>query len=147
MPQMTELESYLNRLTAMRDRLRRAIGDEIDQAREAIRKPGETSNLHTHNADMDVEGLDPAVGVGHALQDRLEAVEEILGRLDREGERYLATDRERIDAYLDTEGFAERVRDGASGAQAAVDGPANTATSTDRSGQSKERGKRGRPAK
>jgi hypothetical protein len=123
MPQVNEVESYVNRLTAMRDRLRRQIDDEVEEAREAIRKPGESVNLHTHNADMDVEGLDNAVGVGHALERRLATVEEMLGRLSGEGESYLASDRERLDAYLDTEDFAERMRDGASGGEAAIDVP------------------------
>jgi hypothetical protein len=135
---MTELESYRSRLLAMRDRLRRQIEGEVEEAREAIRKPGESVNLHTHNADMDVEGLDNAVGVGHALERRLGTVEEMLARLDREGEPYLSSDRERLDAYLDTEEFAERMRDGASGAQAATD-VADVPMSTDRSIPSAER--------
>jgi len=132
MSRVSEIESYVGRLTAMRDRLRRQIDDEVETAREVIRKPGESVNLHTHNADMDVEGLDEAVGVGHALQSRLATVEQMLGRLDREGETYLAGDRERLDAYLDTEDFAERMRDGASGGQAASD-VAEIPSSTDRS--------------
>lgn len=135
---MTQLESYRSRLLAMRDRLRRQIDSEVEEAREAIRKPGESVNLHTHNADMDVEGLDNAVGVGHALEQRLATVEEMLGRLDREGDRYLSSERERLDAYLDTEGFAERMRDGASGAQSAED-VADVATSMDRSVPSADR--------
>ena len=135
---MTELETYRGKLIAMRDRLRRQIDDEVESARESIRKPGESVNLHTHNADMDVEGLDEAVGVGHALQTRLSAVEEMLGRLDREGDLYLGEDRERLDAYLDTEDFAERMRDGASGAQAATD-IADVPMSTDRSIPSTDR--------
>lgn len=135
---MTELETYRSRLLAMRDRLRRQIEGEVEEAREAIRKPGESVNLHTHNADMDVEGLDNAVGVGHALERRLATVEEMLTRLDREGEPYLSSERERLDAYLDTEEFAERMRDGASGAQAATD-VTDTPTSTDRSIPSADR--------
>lgn len=136
---MTELETYRGKLISMRDRLRRQIDDEVESARESIRKPGESVNLHTHNADMDVEGLDEAVGVGHALQNRLEAVEEMLGRLDREGDLYLGEDRERLDAYLDTEDFAERMRDGASGGQAAIDVPEDMPMSTDRSIPSTDR--------
>ena len=115
MSQTSELESYVSRLTAMRDRLRRQIDDEVETAREVIRKPGESVNLHTHNADMDVEGLDEAVGVGHALESRLRTVEQMIEKLNRDGEKYLASDRERLDAYLDTEDFAERMRDGATG--------------------------------
>ncbi|HEX6987274.1 MAG TPA: hypothetical protein VF170_17990 [Planctomycetaceae bacterium] len=145
---MTDLETYRNRLAAMRDRLRRQIDDEVEIAREAIRKPGESVNLHTHNADMDVEGLDPAVGVGHALERRLATVEEMILRLDREGESLLKNERERerIDAYLDTEDFAERLRDGASGGQAAADVP-DLPKATERSGQSTGPGTTSRRAK
>jgi hypothetical protein len=109
---MSKLETYRDRLEAMRDRLRRQIETEVEDAREAIHKPGEPNNLRTHNADMDVEGLDQAVGIGHALERRLTDVEEILMRLDKEGESVLKDkkERERIDAFLDTENFAERVR-------------------------------------
>ncbi len=129
---MTELETYRSRLLSMRDRLRRQIDNEIEAAREAIRKPGESNNLHTHNADMDVEGLDEAVGIGHAFERRLATVEEMLGRLDHEGEPYLDSDRERLDAYIDMEDFADRMRDGAMGASAATD-VADIPMSTDRS--------------
>lgn len=114
---MTKLETYRNRLLAMRNRLRRQIDDEIDEAREAIRKPGEEINLHTHNADMDVEGLDEAVGVGHALERQLASVEQILARLDSEGETLLKDDRqrERIDALLNPEDFAEHLRENGNG--------------------------------
>ncbi|MBA3316164.1 MAG: hypothetical protein M3552_06545 [Planctomycetota bacterium] len=110
---MSKLESYKDRLAAMRDRLRRQIESEVDEARDSIHKPGESNNLRTHNADMDVEGLDEAVGIGHALERRLADVEQILMRLDKEGESVLKDkkERERIDAYLDTEGFAERMRE------------------------------------
>ena len=137
---MTEIESYVSRLTAMRDRLRRQIDDEVETAREAIRKPGESVNLHTHNADMDVEGLDQAVAIGHAFEQSLASVEEMLGRLDREGESLLSDERERarIDAYLDNEEFAERLRNGASGVQAATDVD-EMPMSTDRSIPSSDR--------
>lgn len=109
---MSELETYRDRLTAMRDRLRRQIESEADSARESIHKPGEANNLHTHNADMDVEGLDEAVGISHALQQRLGDVEQILSRLDGDGTTVLKDKKERarIDAFLDAEGFAEKFR-------------------------------------
>lgn len=109
---MSKLETYRERLSAMRDRLRRQIENEIDEARHSIHKPGEANNLHTHNADMDVEGLDEAVGIGHALEQRLSDVEEILTRLDREGESVLKDkkERQRIDAFLDSEDFAAKIR-------------------------------------
>ncbi|MGC1273900.1 MAG: hypothetical protein WBC44_09350 [Planctomycetaceae bacterium] len=108
---MNDVETYLVRLAAMRERLRRQIDDEVEEARDAIHKPSENVNVHTHNADMDVEGLDNAVGVGHALEQRLATVEQMLVRLDAEGESYLKSERERLDAYLATEDFADRLRD------------------------------------
>ncbi len=118
---MNDVETYLNRLVAMRDRLRKLIDDEVEDIREVIHKPGEGVNIHTHNADMDVEGLDNAVGVGHALVHRLQTVETMLSRLRAEGESYLAGHRDRLDAYLDTEDFAERLRDGTTGDDANSD--------------------------
>lgn len=109
---MKDVEEYRERLLAMRARLRRQISSEIDDVREVIQKPGEQVHLHTHNADMDVEGLDEAVGVSHALERRIRTVDDALGRLDREGETLLKNkkERERLDALLDTEDFAERFR-------------------------------------
>ena len=115
---MNDVDTYLSRLVAMRDRLRRLIDDEVEEARDAVHKPGENVNVHTHNADMDVEGLDNAVGVGHALENRLATVEQMLVRLESEREPYLKAERERIDAYLDTEDFAERLRNEAAGDRA-----------------------------
>lgn len=112
---MNDVETYRSRLATMRDRLRRLIDDEVDEARDAIHKPGENVNVHTHNADMDVEGLDNAVGVSHALEQRLTTVEQMLIRLNADGESYLNAERERLDAYLDTEDFADRLRDDRTG--------------------------------
>ena len=116
---MNEVENYLRRLSAMRERLRRLVDDEVEEARDAVHKPGESVNIHTHNADMDVEGLDNAVGVGHALVHRLVTVDKMLARLGTDGEPYLNQNRERIDAYLDTEDSVERLRNGTPGDEAA----------------------------
>ena len=66
---------------------------------------------------MDVEGLDEAVALGHAFEQRLAAVESMLTRLSREGDAVLSDERERarLDAYLDDEAFAERLHDGEGG--------------------------------
>lgn len=109
---MNDVNNYRDRLLAMRTRLRRQIESEVDEVRDLTQKPGEQVHLHTHNADMDVDGLDEAVGISHALERRVQTVEDALSRLDREGEALLKneTERERLDALLDTEEFAERFR-------------------------------------
>ncbi len=111
---MSKLDSYRDRLASMRDRLRRQIEHEVEVARDSIHKPGEPNNLHTHNADMDVGGLDEAVGIGHALERRLADVEELMTRLDRDGEDVLKDkkERQRIDAFLASEDFATKIRKG-----------------------------------
>lgn len=101
---MADVERYRERLLAMRSRLVQQIEGEIDDARESISKPGEQVRLHTHNADMDVSGLDEAIGVGHALENHLKTVDRFLGRLSQDGESLLANERERerLDALLET---------------------------------------------
>ena len=106
---MKDVDEYCDRLRAMRSRLLRQLDDEAEEIRESVQKPGEQIHLHTHNADMDVEGLDEAVGVSHALEQRLRTVDAVLGRLSRNGAAVLADarERERIDALLETNDFAE----------------------------------------
>jgi hypothetical protein len=110
---MSDVESYRDRLVAMRTRLRRQIEAEFDEVRDLTNKPGEQVHLHTHNADMDVEGLDEAVGISHALERRTRSVEDALARLNRDGDALLKSEkeRERLDALLDTEDFADRLRE------------------------------------
>lgn len=103
-----EIDEYCERLRAMRSRLIRQLDGELEDIRDAIRKPGEQIGLHTHNADMDVSGVDEAVGVSHALARRLRLVDTTLARLLRDGSAFLADEREhaRLDALLETEDFA-----------------------------------------
>lgn len=109
---MKDVENYRDRLFAMRARLKRQLELEIDEVRDLANKPGEQVHLHTHNADMDVEGLDEAVGISHALERRMQTVNDALSRLDREGEGLLKNEieRERLDALLGTEEFADKFR-------------------------------------
>lgn len=104
---MKDVQDYLDRLREMRSRLVGQLDREIEEVRDSIHKPGEQVNLHTHNADMDVEGLDEAVGVSHALEGRLKSVEGAIGRLTRDGEATLKNtrERERLDALLDLDDF------------------------------------------
>ena len=108
---MKDLRTYREQLYAMRDRLRRQMDDRADDARESISKPGEAVHLHTHNADMDVEGLDEAVALNHSAGQRLRTVDDVLARLDQEGESYLQDERQRLrlDALLDNEDFARQI--------------------------------------
>ena len=106
------LEETKQKLQAMRDRLQRQIGEQANEAYESMHRDGDGVHMHTHNADMDVEGLDEAVGVSHALEARVSTVDRLLQRLNSEGEQLLknSKERERIDALLATESFAEELR-------------------------------------
>ena len=77
---------YRTRLTAMRDRLAKSIDTEIDHAREAVEGPGEDQILHTHNADMDSEGVDAAVGTAAGLRDEHRQVELALSDLEKKND-------------------------------------------------------------
>lgn len=106
---MRDVDDYSDRLRAMRSRLLRQLDDEAEEIRESIQKPGEQIHLHTHNADMDVEGVDEAVGVSHALEQRLKTVDAMLAKLSHDGAAVLADERQRehLDALLEIEDFAE----------------------------------------
>ena len=109
---MKDLATYRNRLYAMRDRLREQMNHHVEDARDVVSKPGEQVHLHTHNADMDVEGLDEAVALNHNAQQRLHSVEDMLAQLDEAGEAYLTDERQRmrLDALLDNEDFIRQIR-------------------------------------
>ena len=107
-----DVNSVRTRLMSMRDRIRKQIGDQVDDIYEATHKDGDGAHLHTHNADMDAEGVDEAVGLSHAFEQRLRTIDGLLHRLDAEGESLLNDERERahIEALLETEDFAQNLR-------------------------------------
>ena len=102
---------YLARLQTMRERLTGEIGDEAEAARDAVDGTNDDGILHTHNADMDTEGVDAAVGRAHALRSEMRQVDLALADLrDRDaGEELNESDRARFDSLLDTQNFAEKM--------------------------------------
>ena len=107
------IEHYRTRLTVMRDRLAGQIGDQKEQADRALEGSTGDGILHTHNADMDTEGLDAAVGKARSLHDELDEVEgalNALSDLEAGGDTELTDEaRARYDALLSTQDFAEEM--------------------------------------
>ena len=106
------LDDYIAELTRMRERLVHHIGDERDAAREALESPAEDGILHTHNADMDTEGIDAAVGVTRSLQDELVRVDQTIRALQgRDPDSPFKDDAERarVELMIDTQDWAERM--------------------------------------
>ena len=101
---------YRDKLSAMHDRLAKTIADEREGARDAA-EPAEDGILHTHNADMDVEGVDAAVGRARGLQNELRQVDLALGDLrNRPDEDAVDGDEAaKLDALLETQAFAEKL--------------------------------------
>ena len=102
---------YREKLTAMHDRLAEKIADEREAAQDSIDGPGQDGILHTHNADMDVEGVDAAVGRARGLRDELRQADLALGDLKGRGDDETLDDAEatRLDSLLETQAFAERM--------------------------------------
>ena len=99
------LDQYVTELTAMRERLSHQIQEEHRIAREALETPAEDDKLHTHNADMDTEGIDAAVGVTRSLQDELVRVDQTIRALQgRDPDTPFKDDAERarVELMLDT---------------------------------------------
>ena len=100
---------YRAHLEAMEKRLTGAVNDEKAAAEDAVDGPGADGVLHTHNADMDTEGLDAAVGRSAALtremKDVAAALRDLSGKPD--DEQVGEADAARFDALLSTQDFAE----------------------------------------
>ena len=102
---------YRTRLEAMEKRLAGSIDAEQEAAVDAAEGTEGDGVLHTHNADMDTEGLDAAVGRSAALsnerRDVAAALRDLSGKPDDEeiGE----TDRARFDSLLGAQDFAEKM--------------------------------------
>ena len=101
---------YRDKLTAMHDRLAKQIAGEREIAEETS-QPADDGILHTHNADMDVEGVDGAVGRARALRDELRradlALNDLKGKGD--GDELDEAKRAELDALLSTQDFAEKM--------------------------------------
>ena len=100
---------YRARLKTMHDRLARLIADEKELAEESLKGSTGDGILHTHNADMDTEGLDAAVSTARGLHDELDQVDGALTELsDRDpGETLDGDEKARFDLLLSTQDFAE----------------------------------------
>lgn len=80
--QATQREKYREKLLDLRDHLRTDMDDRIREVPEIMKAPGEVSDLPTHGADHDVEGLAEEVAVGQTQEAMLQDVEEALDRID-----------------------------------------------------------------
>ncbi len=105
------VEHYRTRLTVMHDRLARQIADEREHAVDSLKGSTGDGILHTHNADMDTEGLDAAVGAARGLHDEMDQVDGALSELtDRTGDAVVeGKEKARLDLLLSTQDFAEEM--------------------------------------
>ena len=105
------VEHYRTRLTVMHDRLARQIADEREHIDESLKGSTGDGILHTHNADMDTEGLDAAVGTARGLHREMDEVDGALTELsDRPGgEQVEGDEKTRFDLLLSTQDFAEEM--------------------------------------
>jgi len=105
------VEHYRTRLTVMHDRLARQIADEREHVDESLKGSTGDRILHTHNADMDTEGLDAAVGTARGLHKEMDEVDGALNELtDRDGgEKVRGEEKSRFDLLLSTQDFAEEM--------------------------------------
>ncbi|WP_171186208.1 hypothetical protein [Alienimonas chondri] len=105
------VEYYRMRLTVMHDRLARQIADEREHAEDSLKGSTGDGILHTHNADMDTEGLDAAVGTARGLHKELDEVDGALSELtDRPGDAKVEErEKARFDMVLSTQDFAEEM--------------------------------------
>ena len=103
---------YRTRLRAMHDRLAKLIEEERELAEESVDGPGQDGILHTHNADMDVEGVDAAVATARGLRDELRGADLALGDLKARdgGETLTEAERAKYDSMLETQDFAEKMQ-------------------------------------
>ena len=101
---------YREKLTAMHDRLAKMIGGEREIAEESA-EPDADGVLHTHNADMDVEGVDAAVARARGLRDEMRRADLALNDLKGRGDGDTLDDAKRagLDSLLETQAFAEKL--------------------------------------
>ena len=101
---------YRERLSAMHARLAETVKDEREGAVDAA-VPADDGILHTHNADMDVEGVDAAVARVRSLRDELQQTDGALAALkDRPGDEEVPeAEATRLDLLLEAQSFAEKL--------------------------------------
>jgi DnaK suppressor protein len=75
-------DAFRLRLIQMEDDLRRELEQTEEALREDVHKPGELSNVPTHPADHDVEGIDREIALAHNEEHLLRDVVAALRRID-----------------------------------------------------------------
>jgi len=77
----SRVEKYHQRLLGLRARVIDEIRDATEEVAERIQAQGEISNLPTHTADRDSEGLDEEITLETSREDLLYAIDEALERI------------------------------------------------------------------
>lgn len=78
----SELEKHRRMLLDLRRRVREDTDSRIVQVPGHMQALGDVSDVPTHNADHDAEGLDSEIGVGQAQETILGQVEGALHKID-----------------------------------------------------------------
>jgi RNA polymerase-binding transcription factor DksA len=81
--QTSELQAYKTELLTLRARISRELNHMIEAIPEEIQAAGNLSNLPTHNADRDSDGLDKEVALLQNEEGLLEAVNAALERIEQ----------------------------------------------------------------
>jgi RNA polymerase-binding transcription factor DksA len=81
---MTDFEPQKQALVQLRRRLIRTVGALEDAIREDVNAPGSISNVPTHPADHDAEGLDKNIALAETEEGLLEQVEAALARIENQ---------------------------------------------------------------
>ncbi len=76
------VKEYEIQLLRMQDRLRSEVQDRVDTVPEKMKAQGDVTDLPTHNADHDVEGLETEVATGDAQNAILDQVDAALERIE-----------------------------------------------------------------
>jgi DnaK suppressor protein len=77
-----QVQRYKERLLALRERLREDVRSRVARVPEQIHTPGDISDVPTHTADNDVEGIDSEVAVGGIQIAELNEISAALSRID-----------------------------------------------------------------
>lgn len=78
-----QIENYKRELLSLRSRLAHDVSRLIEAIPEEVQAPGNLSNVPTHNADRDSEGLDKEVALVQNEEGLLEAVDAALDRIEQ----------------------------------------------------------------
>lgn len=77
-----DIQKLKQMLVEDRERLREEVTRMIDRVPETVRTPGDLSDIPTHSADRDSEGLDKEVAMITNEREMLEAIEAALERME-----------------------------------------------------------------